>query len=146
MLNVRATLPTAHALACHKLTWFNTTLHHNIIASEQSGVECACARSSKLRVAYLELRTTLRYVQRPDRHYCERAQMKFARIAKLLLRVFRITQSSARRDRDIYIYIAKNRALDTTRSARSLRSLAIISPLTRLGQLARSARSQLKNV
>ena len=26
-----------------------------------------CSRSSKLRVAYLELRTTLRYVQRPDR-------------------------------------------------------------------------------
>ena len=37
----------------------------------------------------------------------------------LKLRVF-IGQSRARRDR----YIAKNRALDTTRSARSLRSLA----------------------
>ena len=41
----------------------------NIIASEQSGVECACACVLRIVenfvVAYLELRTTLRYVQRP---------------------------------------------------------------------------------
>ena len=38
-----------------------------IIASEQSGVECACAcvLVENCIVAYLELRRTLRYVQRP---------------------------------------------------------------------------------
>ena len=49
-----------------------TSAMHNIIASEQSGVECACVCVLRVVqnciVAYLELRITLRYVQCPDRH------------------------------------------------------------------------------
>ena len=49
--------------------YIHTSAMHNIIGSEQSGVECACACVLRVVqtfvVAYFELRRTLRYVQHP---------------------------------------------------------------------------------